>query len=92
MGTEQCSSYCIFRSSREGYCRSLKKNKIKFLQAKSWNGYCQFPALGCDLVRGRDMQRSRPGSEVATWSALVRQKRRRDMDLMSRHGRQCGRS
>ena len=36
--------------------------------------------------------RSRPGSEVATWSALVEQKRRRDMDMMSRHGWQCGRS
>ena len=30
--------------------------------------------------------RSRPGSEVATWSTLVEQKRRRDMDMMSRHG------
>ena len=36
---------------------------------------------GCDLDVG-----------VATWSALVGQKRRRDRDLMSRHGRQCGRS
>ena len=36
--------------------------------------------------------RSRPGSEVATWSALVGQTRRRDMDMMSRHGWQCGRS
>ena len=25
MGKEQCSSYCIFRSSKEGYWRSLKK-------------------------------------------------------------------
>ena len=45
---------------------------------------------------GRDLVwldvRSRQGSEVATWSALVGQKQRRDMNLMSRHGRQCGRS
>ena len=33
--------------------------------------------------------RSRPGSEVATWSALVGMKRCRDMDMMSRHGWQC---
>ena len=98
MGKEQCSSYCIFRSSREGYWRSLKNIYIYiyiciyFLQARSWNGYFQFAALGRDLVGGRDMQRSRPGSEVATWSALVGPKRRHDMDLMSRHGRQCGRS
>ena len=28
MGKEQCSNYCIFRSSRKGYWRSLKKKKI----------------------------------------------------------------
>ena len=47
------------------------------------------------------MQRSRPGSEVATWSALVGQKRRRDMggsvgghdmETMSRHRRSFRRS
>ena len=27
MGNEQCSSYCIFRSSKESYWRSLKKKK-----------------------------------------------------------------
>ena len=31
-------------------------------------------------------------NEVVTWSALVEQKWRRDMDMMSRHGWQCGRS
>ena len=29
---------------------------------------------------------------VATWKPHCGQKRCRDMDLMSRHGRQCGRS
>ena len=27
VGKEQCSSYCIFRSSREGYWKILKKKK-----------------------------------------------------------------
>ena len=30
MGKEQCSSYCIFRSSKEGYWRSLTKNIFFF--------------------------------------------------------------
>ena len=39
MGKEQCSSYCIFKSSREGYWRSLKKNKkIKFFLYKAETG------------------------------------------------------
>ena len=51
MGKEQCSSYCIFRSSREGYWRSLKKKK-KNIQGISWNGYRQIPARGRDLGLG----------------------------------------
>ena len=90
MGKEQCSSYCIFRSSREGYWRILKKKKI--VQGRSWNGYCQFPALGRDLVWRSRHAEVATRSGVATWSALVGRKRRRDMDLMSQHGRQCGRS
>ena len=68
------------------------------MQGRSWNGYCQIPALGRDpSLRSRpglvEVGVSlRPGSEVVTWSALVRQKQRRDMDMMSRHGWQCGRS
>ena len=31
MGKEQCSSYCIISSSREGYWNNLKKKKKKFL-------------------------------------------------------------
>ena len=40
MGKEQCSSYCIFRSSREGYSRSLKKKKnfFFFAQGRNWTG------------------------------------------------------
>ena len=55
MGKEQCSSYCIFRSSREErLLEDLKKKKL--VQGRSWNGYCQIPALGCDPGL-----RSRPG-------------------------------
>ena len=35
MGKEQCSSYCIFRSSREGYWRNGKK-KIFARQELEW--------------------------------------------------------
>ena len=35
MGKEQCSSYCIFRSSREGYWRSLKKKKKNLCKAET---------------------------------------------------------
>ena len=38
MGKEQCSSYCIFRSSREGYWRSLKKKKKFFFLCKAKTG------------------------------------------------------
>ena len=85
MSKEQCTSYCIFRSSREGYWRSLKKikNKKKFVQGRSWNGYCQFPALGRDLVWRSRHAKVATGSGVATLCAFVGQKWRRDMDLMS---------
>ena len=36
---------------------------------------------------GRDLEFG-----VATWKSHCGQKRRRDIDLMLRHGRQCGRS
>ena len=36
-------------SKKKGYWMNLKKKK-KFVQGRSWNGYCQFPALGRDLV------------------------------------------
>ena len=51
MDKEQCSSYCIFRSSREErLLEDLKKIYIYFLQGRSWNGYYQFQAIGHDLV------------------------------------------
>ena len=90
MGKEQCSSYCIFRSSSEGYWRSLKKKK-KIVQGRSWNGYCQFPARGRDLVWRSRHAEVATRSGVATWSAFVGQKRCRDMDSMSRLGRLWGR-
>ena len=52
MGKEQCSSYCIFRSSREGYWRSLKKKKKKIL---------------CKVETGLEELVSRHPFGVATW-------------------------
>ena len=49
---------------------------------------------GFEIKKGghRTVLRSRHRFEVVTWSALLGQKRRRDMDMMSRHGWQCGKS
>ena len=58
MDKGQCTSYCIFRSSREGYWKILKKKKREKEGAggPKWEGYCPFLVSGCDLTR-----RSRPG-------------------------------
>ena len=56
MGKEQCSSYCIFRSSREGYWRSLKKKKKNFfVQGRNWSGGVDVAtSFWCrDLAEGR---------------------------------------
>ena len=50
MGKEQCSSYYIFRSSKEERLLEDLKKKKNLVQGRSWNGYCQIPALGRDLV------------------------------------------
>ena len=92
MGKEQCSSYCIFRSSREGYWRSLKKIYIFFCarQKLEWqlpiSSTRSRPSLEVATCRGRDQEmNSRPGLlwlsrlDVATWAAVAR------LGLMSRH-------
>ena len=79
MGKEQCSSYCIFRSNREGYWRSLKKKK-KFCarQKLEWllpiSSTRSRSSLEVATCRGRDQDlKSRPGllwlgrNSVATW-------------------------
>ena len=80
MGKEQCTSYCIFRSSREGYWRSLKKKK-KF--------FCARQKL--EWLLPISSTRSRPSLEVATCRGRDR-KWRRDLmcfcwaEMASRHG------
>ena len=60
MGKEQCSSYCIFRSSREGYWRSLKKYIYIFCarQKLEWllpiSSTRSRPSLEVATCRGRD--------------------------------------
>ena len=52
MGKEQCSSYCIFMSNREGYWRSLKKKK-KLCKAET-GGVGVATSFWCrDLAKGR---------------------------------------
>ena len=66
----------------EGALRSSLRSRPE-MGVATWLGWVRPSLVGV---------RSRPENEVVTWSALVRKKRCRDMDLMSRHGRQCGRS
>ena len=83
MGKEQCSSYCIFRSSREGYWMSLRKKKKKNCarQKLEWllpiSSTRSRPSLEVATCRGRDQEvKSRPGllwlgrNDVATWAAV----------------------
>ena len=58
---------------KKGYWMNLKKKNKNFVQGRTWNGYCQFPALGRDLV-----WRSRH-AEAATWLSCSR------LQWMSRH-------
>ena len=37
-------------SMKKGYWMNLKNKNKNFVQGRTWNGYCQFPALGRDLV------------------------------------------
>ena len=69
-----------------GYCilgvagRLLEElGKKKIVQGRSWNGYCQFPTLGRDLVWRSRHAEVAIGSGVATWSA-------RWAEMTSRHG------
>ena len=60
MGKEQCSSYCIFRSSRKATGGFEKKKNCR-----NWKGWCHDVKLVSRL--GLEGLASRHEVEVATW-------------------------
>ena len=80
VGKEQCSSCCIFRSSREGYWRKKKKKS----KAEAGMATAKFQREVAAQIWGRDKQGSRCAGQGHGARDLGQKRRGRDVQLVSR--------